>query len=129
MLNVHLFFVKLFGCHLVEVELPMDIGSFSNAILAQKAHPNVYLKFGFGPTLNGEPIAGMSDVGLKLRPSDGTCLFGAWFYYINHVAIMVMYSVRERGFKGLENAWHPRFGSNKLRLTDFDEADDPTTPA
>ncbi len=43
MLHVHLFFVKLFGCLATETALPIDISSFSNAILNNTAHPKVYL--------------------------------------------------------------------------------------
>ena len=64
MLNVHLYFVKLFGCHIAGNAIPLDIASFANAILHQKAHPCVYVKFGCGRTSAGEPMTGMSDMWL-----------------------------------------------------------------
>ena len=46
MLNVHLYFVKLFGCHIAGNNIPIDITGFSDAIMHGKLHPRVYLKFG-----------------------------------------------------------------------------------
>jgi hypothetical protein len=51
MKNVHLFFLKLFGCMICEAkanghEVPIDIAPFSNAIMSSQLHPEVYLQFG-----------------------------------------------------------------------------------
>jgi hypothetical protein len=48
MTNVHLFFLKLFGCIISEAlanghEVPIDIKSFSKAIMAGRPHPEVHL--------------------------------------------------------------------------------------
>lgn len=79
MLGVHLYFVKQFGFYLVEAGLltgdapPIDVRPFADAILSGTAHPHVYLKFGYGPTLEGhQAVAGMSDLemtGDKARPA------------------------------------------------------------
>src|SRR5205823_5717191 len=53
MLSVHLYFLKLFGCQIVEGSIPIDIESFARAIRDGKAHHDVYL--GFGPTAPGGP--------------------------------------------------------------------------
>jgi hypothetical protein len=50
MTDVHLFFVKLFGCLLCEAkaighDVPIDIAPFSQAIMAGRAHPELHLKF------------------------------------------------------------------------------------
>lgn len=49
MRNVHLYFVKLFGCHIAGNPIPLDIGGFADAIMHGRAHPCVYLNFGCGP--------------------------------------------------------------------------------
>ena len=48
MLNVHLFFVKWLGCEIVESSIPIEpaIKTFSQAIMAGRPHPNVWLAFG-----------------------------------------------------------------------------------
>ena len=48
MLNVHLYFVKLFGCHIAGNNIPIDITDFADAIMTGKPHPYVYLNFGCG---------------------------------------------------------------------------------
>ena len=51
MINVHLFFLKLFGCMLCEFkangyDVPIDIALFSQAIMTSRPHPEVHLQFG-----------------------------------------------------------------------------------
>jgi hypothetical protein len=46
MLNVHLFFVKAFGCTLVAENAPLDIAPFAKAIMTGKPQPDFYLHFG-----------------------------------------------------------------------------------
>lgn len=45
MLDVHLFFVKVFGCAISENNISIDISGFSDAIMHQKAHPLIHLVF------------------------------------------------------------------------------------
>ena len=61
MLNVHQFFVKAFGCLVIEGSLPVDIGGFAGAIMNNRAHPLVHLKFG------------VPSAGTKSPPADPTC--------------------------------------------------------
>ena len=42
MLNVHLFFVKLFGCRIIDEKIPIDIEGFSSSIINSQAHPCVF---------------------------------------------------------------------------------------
>jgi len=111
MLNVHLYFVKLFGCHIMEGNIPIDITTFGASIMREKAHPNVYLKFGVSPT----PITGMSDV--WTTPTD--CTFATWFYKVGNLAVNVMFAIDGEKRNGLIGAWHPKLGTNKLAISDF----------
>ena len=119
MCNVHLYFVKLFGCHILEAAIPIDVGTFSNAILNEEACPYVYLKFGHGPSLNNKMTAGMSDIEIATRASDGSCAFATWFYYLGGLAVNVMFSADGEMREGLIGSWHPRLGTNKLVVGDF----------
>jgi hypothetical protein len=47
MLDVHLYFAKLFGCRIVEHRIPINITPFLEAILQQKPHPKLFLSLGF----------------------------------------------------------------------------------
>jgi hypothetical protein len=43
MLNVHLFFVKWFGCLIKENSIPIELDSFSGSIMNLTEHPFIYL--------------------------------------------------------------------------------------
>ncbi|MFO0389463.1 MAG: hypothetical protein ACK502_07080 [Alphaproteobacteria bacterium] len=119
MLNVHLHFVKWFGCRIVEGNIPIDISAFAASIITGKAHPNLYLKFGMGFSLNGKPMAGMSDVEVAERIADGQCAFATCFYNVSDFAVNVMFALDGEKRNGLIGAWHPRLGTNKLIISDF----------
>jgi len=115
MVDVHLFFVKLFGCHIVTGGIPIDVTGFSRALLNRAHHPGVYLKFG---RFAGTPIVGMSDVEVCLAP-DGSCVFAVWFYEVDRFAVRVMFTADGQQREGLVEAWHPKFGTNKLKIEGF----------
>jgi hypothetical protein len=120
MLNVHLYFVKLFGCYIIEVGAPIDAQTFANAILEERFHPSVYLKFGCTRSPFGKAIVGWSDMHGALRNSDGSCAFATWFYEVDTLAINVMFSADGEKREGLVDAWHPRFGTNKVLLAEYE---------
>ncbi|MFM9862280.1 MAG: hypothetical protein ACKVRO_01625 [Micropepsaceae bacterium] len=119
MLHVHLYFVKLFGCHIKEHNMAIALAPFASAILSRKAHPNVYIKIGRAPTLDGLPMTGTSDAWLAMRKDDQVCRFATWFYYIEELGVNVMYAIPGEKRDGLIGAWHPRFGTNRLHVGDF----------
>ena len=113
MLNVHLYFVKLFGCHISEAKIPVDLTSFSSAILKGKAHQNVYLGF-----CRIEPRVGMTNIDALIE-DNCVCAFATWFYEIENLAVNVMYALPGEKREGLKNAWHPRQGTNKLFISEL----------
>jgi len=118
MLCVHLFFVKLFGCHIDAFKIPIDIGPFSNAILNRKAHPRVYLNFGWDTFTAEKPRVCVTDMHVE-KSIDGQSIVASWIYLINGLGVNVMYATEGEERQGLVNAWHPRFGSNRLFFSDF----------
>lgn len=118
MQNVHLYFIKLFGCHIKEAGIPIDLKTFANAILNEKAHPQVYLKFGRISSPVGTAMAGSTDIDTAQLP-DGSCAFASWFYEIGELAINIMFAIDGEERQGLVGAWHPKFGTNKLRFEDL----------
>ena len=124
MLNVHLYFVKVFGCHIAGNNIPLDISGFANAIMNQTAHPGVYLKFGCGRMFAGRPTIGMSDMWLD-PPSPGrSSTLATWFYDIEAVSINVMFAVGGEELQKLVGVWHPRKGTTRLTMADYREPAD-----
>lgn len=116
MRDVHLYFVKLFGCHIEALDMALDIKGFSEAILNDTPHPNVYLKFG----VNKGSVTGSSDVWLSVPPAGASSSFATWYYWVDKLAVNVMFARDSEKRQGLLGAWHPRYGTNKVVLADFD---------
>lgn len=116
MLDVHLYFVKLFGCQIVEGEIPIDIQAFSRSIMEGKAHPNLYIGFGWLPDM---PFlaAGGSNVHIVLVEGHVTC--ASWLYQIGDISVNVMYAIDGEERQGLDVAWHPRMGAKNLNFIRF----------
>ncbi len=119
MLNVHLFFLKLFGCALLEAagKIPIDLEPFASAIMRGRAHPDVYLKFGHGPA-----IVGRANLRNE-QTSDKTHQIAGWSYLLDGFEVQVLFaksiaSIISEWVKAT-HAWHPRLGTNKLIVADY----------
>ncbi len=120
MLNVHLFFVKLFLGMIVDGDAKFDRAAFSRAILSGKAHPNVYLKFGLLDGLDGRVVAGASNLEVDYYAADGRLAFAAWLYEPGSgIAVMVMYAADGEQRQGLDGAWHPKLSTTRLLIASF----------
>lgn len=116
MLNMHLYFVKLFGCQLVEGGVPIDIAPFGQALLQETPHPNLYLSF--GPSDMPVKLAGGSDMVVAYF-DDGKPAFASWFYTVGDLSVNVMYAAKGEKRAGLDRAWHPRMGAKRLVFAPF----------
>lgn len=103
---MHLYFVKLFGCLLQDGNVSFDLASFSNAIMKERAHPNIYLRFG-----RSDIPVGRSDLGLVRDRIINEAAFASWFLHIGSVGVNVMYALPGQNRQGLVDSWHPRFGN------------------
>ena len=119
MLNVHLFFVKLFGCMLAEAkangfDLPIGIAPFSTAILSGLPHAEVHLQFG-----RHDGVVGRSNLHCW-RTDPGQSVLAAWLYELDTIAVSVMY-VQAGRFEHRRDLWHPRSrtGSTRFQIVDF----------
>jgi hypothetical protein len=119
MLNVHLYFAKLFGCHIKAYNVPIPIGGFARAIMEGRAHPKLYLKFGIGPEIAGEGYIGTSEMNVATKGSDGSVAFATWFHSVAGLTVNVSYAVDGERRQALIGAWHPRQRSNRLTIADF----------
>ena len=118
MLGVHLYFVKLFGCDIIEAGVPIEIAPFAQSILKGKPHPDIYLEFGYMHCSRSMPLAGRTDLHGEKRV-DGKCICAAWMYYLDQAAVVVMFAALGEHREGMRTSWHPRYGTNKLRLANF----------
>jgi hypothetical protein len=118
MMNVHLFFLKLFGCMLCEAkanghEVPIDIAQFSQAIMTGRAHLEVYLQFG-----KWDDSVGRSD--LHCWTVQNGSVLAAWLYELDTIAISVFFAQAER-WEHRTDLWHPnsKTSSKRFQIADF----------
>jgi hypothetical protein len=116
MKNVHLFFLKLFGCMICEAEanghkLPIDIAPFSKAIMSSRPHPEVHLQFG-----KCDGTIGRSN--LHCWTTQGGSVLAGWLYELDTIAVSVLFAQGGR-WERRSDLWHPFTGSNRFQIADF----------
>jgi hypothetical protein len=118
MLGVHLYFVKLFGCSLLETvgKVPLSLNSFGDAIKNNRPHPDLYLRFALGPA-----FVGASDMHFEQTPDELAQIAG-WSYLLDGLQVQVMFAksvapIRE--WVKETQVWHPKLGTSKLVIVDF----------
>lgn len=110
MLNVHLYFAKLFGCLIQDGSIPIDIEPFRRAILNEKPHPNLHIAFWYQPDLE----TGYTDV--KTVGVDGRVDFASWLYLVMPIAVNIMYAEPDQHRCGLRGSWHPSKFVKRIQL-------------
>ena len=115
MRSVHLYFAKLFGCLVVEGGIPIDTISLADAITSGQPHPHLYLTFG----QLAMPVETVGGSDIATAQVDGKVAFATWFYNVGDLAVNVMYALPGEQRQGLEVAWHPRMGAQRLHCTRF----------
>lgn len=115
MLDVHLFFLKLFGCLITEYSIPLDVQQFSQSILCGVAHPKVHLAFWAVPDHCHSIEAGQLPV--KTEQLSGRIVFAYWFYFVGPLAVNIMFAEPTERRSGLVHAWHPSNITKRVRIT------------
>ncbi len=117
MLYIQLFFVKLFGCRIIEHEVPIEIKSFSRAFLGNEMHKNIFISFGQRRGKKNIKIAGMTPI--NTVNFDNIPVFASWFYIIDELAVNIIYDTRKINKKLLRECWTPSNHGNKLRIIKY----------
>jgi hypothetical protein len=118
MIDVHLFFVKIFGCRIMENLIPINIGLFSRSLMNRLSHPHVYISIGSTMGNPKSKYAGITQV--------STCnindipIFATWFYTVGDITINVIYSTIGVEHKTISNSWHPKNIHKILKLAKYD---------
>lgn len=117
LLHVHLYFVKLFGCLIVEHHIPIDVSPFAAALRTRTAHRNIYLAF--GPSLKHpkRKFAGVTPI--EAVDENGVSVFATWFYILGDVVVDIIYSAEERYMKVVRDYWHPSRPGKIIRVSHF----------
>jgi uncharacterized CHY-type Zn-finger protein len=114
MLDVHLYFLKLFGCLITEKKIPLDINQFAQSILKGVPHPKVWLTLCTGLQHPSIKHVGCSQV--ETAQIEGRITYASWFYVVDKVAINIIYAEPHEHRKGLVHAWHPSTVGKRIRV-------------
>ena len=100
MRDVNLYLVKLFGGKIMDGNITsLDIKPFSEAILKNRVHPNVYAAFGPAPEEDDNLFASASDV--QIAVLNGKCAYAVWIQHIGNLWVRVMYAAEGEKRRGL----------------------------
>jgi len=117
-LNVHLYFVKLFGCRIVKDTVPIDIEPFSRAIMTGKANPNVFLLFkkwnlrGSSKSAILTPIHSINDKYKSISAS--------WMYTVGNIVVEIFYSPIKPPEPLFKYSLHPTWIDRMINFIDID---------
>lgn len=105
MLNVHLYFLKVFGCIISEHDVPIPIQPFSSCMLEKKAHPEVYMGIGFSEKVRKKNIITLTPI--ETVKNMNVVHFASWQYWVRDVFVDIMYSIDKKYMKVVREFWHP----------------------
>lgn len=126
LLNLHLYFVKKFGCLVVQAghegtPMPINLGDASRAIITGRAHPHLYLRFGCTPP-SWPTTVGRAEPDSIHDRLQGKHVWLDWCHYFGPYAVHVIFAEEVMKYHSmLAGAWHPRERIRKLRLALIDK--------
>lgn len=105
-LNVHLFFLKLFGCKLHADAAPINLKPIATALLTGTAHPEVSITIAHS-RIGGARLL-MYDSQVHTMKNQAGELHGAvWLYLVKSVAVKVGYVRAGAPLSLVGHPWHP----------------------
>jgi hypothetical protein len=123
-LNVHLFFLKLFGCKAVQDREPIDISTLATCLMDNKAHPEISLYVANSASRTRGILAFESDV-YKMWHQAPRRLDGAlWSYVVPPIAVKVCYIRTGAPLFSRGHPWHPSQRRQFVRLSPYQGAID-----
>lgn len=114
MLDIHLYFLKLFGCLITQYKIPIEIEPFAKSIVEGVPHKKVWLTLCVGLHHPSIKHVGYSQVETALV--NGLVAYASWFYVVDKVAINIIYTEPNEHRKGLVHAWHPSTVGKRIRV-------------
>ncbi len=130
LLDIHLYFVKAFGCKVMEAAAVIDLDPFRTAILKRHPHPNVHVAI--CPAFNDDVrVLTNSQIYALDGEQTGRTVYATWLYALNYVSVRVVYAEPKwEDREGMRGTWHPSTATSKLRIADnFGEEETPAAPS
>ncbi len=100
---MHLFFVKLFGCRVIENNINVDTTSFSEALIKNTIHRNIFIAFHREPS----DIDYAEVTKMHVQYINGKVSSAFWHYYIGDFLIRVLYLTNIDKARFEYGSWNP----------------------
>lgn len=117
MLNVHLYFVKAFGCKVVESGAPLPVKEFSKALIDGKAYNCIHI--GLGENFTESSINHASQTEIHSVNVGEESVFASWMYIVDKIAVNVIYADKYKNPNVMKNTWHPDAITKILKLKKY----------
>ena len=118
---LQLYFLKLFGCLLIESKNKMLADAFAKSIMDEVSHDDVYLFFVKTKDFIGKSCVGISDLNAVFF--DGNKLIrAAWVYMIGEMSLRIVYIHPKHGHLEPVRGWNPKDLSKKVRMSEIKKA-------
>ena len=112
LLQVHLFFVKLFGGQLVDAGAKLDISSYSNSLKAGVANPNFY----FGIGASNESLLVLKRDNLVVWETQSEVRHARNILTLGNIVVLMCHAEREHEPNYIKNLWHPSVGTSRFKI-------------
>lgn len=124
-LNVHLFFVKLFGCKLHAEGKVIDLVPFSKALLTGTAHDEVNITVANSAVGDGRVLMYDSEIYTMTEKGSGELHGAVWLYLLHPVAVKVHYIKAGAKLHAVGHPWHPSRPGKIVKLSPYMGATEP----
>jgi len=104
-LSFHLYFVKLFGCRIMDENLPIDIKDFSKSVSEEKPHPRIFLNF-FYRNLPSHSTLHVGPSSILRKENNGQCEEASWTYTLGELDIQIVW-FKNKPTLHQPKTWHP----------------------
>ena len=102
-ISMHLYFVKLFGCRIVENNIKINTASFSEALINNTIHRNVFIAFHREPS----DIDYAEVTKIDVQYINGEVPSAFWHYYIGDFLIRILYLAKPGKARLKYGSWNP----------------------
>lgn len=124
-LDIHLYFVKLFGCKLNEDSIAIDLAPLSSCLMTRTPHPDINLVV-CDTSGRGLQKMLMQDSEVHVMQNQDEVLHGAvWMYLVHPVAVKVGWVLAGKPLSLVGNKWHPSSPSKLVKLSSFEGGTEP----
>lgn len=101
----HLFFVKLFGCRIVDEKMPIDIREFSKCLLNEEPLKNFYLGFNLR-SIKSPHGRYLGQSAVHGKEYNGKCEAASWYYSLGEFDIQITW-FHTKPLRNVPYSWHP----------------------